>query len=111
MMGADITWKGKDGKEFYFRDSYNASNLAWIIGLSYWKSPATLRGRKDFFKQMARITDKQIVEYVKKLHENPEQSHIKPDVAGWKRMFKGKRDEIVVNLKLIVGAKSVVWSV
>lgn len=41
-MGADLyiepefTETGKWDGEFYFRDSYNRSNLLWTVGMSWW---------------------------------------------------------------------------
>ena len=80
-MGADITFENGE----YFRDSYNDSNLAWVIGLSYWQDD----GHNDFMKQMANITDNQIIERVRKLYEK----RIDNDSGEWLvQMLKQKRD-------------------
>lgn len=57
-MGADITFS--DGS--YFRDSYNDSNLAWVVGLSYWQG----KQKNLFIKKLAAITDMQIISWVDK---------------------------------------------
>ena len=80
-MGADITFENGE----YFRDSYNDSSLAWVIGLSYWQDD----GHNDFMKQMANITDNQIIERVRKLYEK----RIDNDSGEWLvQMLKQKRD-------------------
>jgi hypothetical protein len=108
-MGADITfYKGEE--KYYFRDSYNKTNLAWVIDLSYWKT----KGKKNqikFFEKLADISDQQIESYVEKLHSDPKKNNIEPDLNGWVRMFKEARDEIKSNLELIRNCDKISWSV
>lgn len=42
-MGADL-YVEKTGR--YFRDSYNATNIWWVIGLSYWEVLRELEDKK-----------------------------------------------------------------
>jgi len=106
-MGADITfYKGK--KKFYFRDSYNPLNLAWVIGLSYWQVKRRKNNYIDFFKQLSEITDSQIEARVDFLF-NPKK--VEGSKKGWVKMFKEARQEIRDNLKIIIYADKVEWSV
>lgn len=47
---------------YYYRDSYNHTNLAWVKGLSYWilfhDDP------EEFLRQIANTTDEEIEKYV-----------------------------------------------
>lgn len=108
-MGADITFYCGN-REFYFRDSYNPTNLAWVINMSYWKCPNSLKAHKRFFEKLATITDYEIAKYVRKLHEDKE-SNIVPNVAGWTKGFTLKREKIRENLRFIKEADRVEWSV
>ena len=110
-MGADITfYKGK--KSFYFRDTYNNTNLAWVIGLSYWCCKNNKKFKIEFFEQLAKITDEQIKERVDDLHGNKtKEYHIVPDKKSWTKMFSNKRAEIHKNLKLIRSADRISWNV
>lgn len=107
-MGADITiYKG--GEEFYFRDSYNSTNLAWIIGLSYWQTKGNRKQEcREFFRQLMNISDGEIVKHVKKLMK-------KESVEGtpneWVEMFKEKREDIRKHWALIETCDRVSWSV
>jgi len=58
----------KKGKAYiyYWRDSYNRTNLAWVINLSYWKQFES--DPKEFLKKLSKITDKEIETYVKSLN-------------------------------------------
>ena len=95
-MGADIDFCFKDGTSAQFRDSYNNSNLAWVIGESYWGTAGTghksrlvrLSVWKKFFRKLAAITDQQIEDRLDKLVaegrlERP---------SEWREYFKKQRD-------------------
>jgi hypothetical protein len=117
-MGADITWIGAeqagDDEEFYFRDSYNGSNLAWVRGLSYWNAPETLEGRKALFESMALTTDEDIDAHIEKQMKKDEgngQKHDKESLAAWKKLLREKRDHLVANMPFIRKAIDVQWSV
>jgi len=112
-MGADITfYKGQDDN-FYFRDSYNHTNLAWVIGLSYWQ--VHKRGKKkyiDFFNKLAKITDEQIRDRVKCLFTEKRNEIANGEKEkDWIRMFKKKRDMIRKHLNLINKCDRVSWFV
>ena len=111
-MGADITWlvvmeqaklneyEGEEMMEgtWYFRDSYNDSNLAWIKKLSYWGSDIkTLPEKKEFFEKMANITNMEIRQRTRDLQ--------------LRTILMQKRDDIKRHLKFIKSARDVSWSV
>jgi hypothetical protein len=52
---------------FYYQDSYNKTNLASVIDLSYLKEfpEDNFVSRWSFFGKLAKITDKQIEDYAK----------------------------------------------
>lgn len=52
---------------FYYRDSFNKTNLASVINLSYSKEfpENNFVSRWSFFGKLAKITDKQIEDYAK----------------------------------------------
>jgi len=69
-MGANIyIYVSGAGEPFFFRDSYNPCNLAWVIGKSYWSDfpddPSDLKGRIGFLEALAEITDEQIENYLR----------------------------------------------
>ena len=112
-MGADITfYKGQD-ESYYFRDAYNLTNLAQVIGKSYWK--ISKKGKNDyikFFNELAKISDKQIKTKVK-FYFTKKRKEIAKDGGEeeWIKMFKEKRDDIKAHLDLINNADRVSWSV
>ena len=60
-MGADITLS-VNGRLEYYRDAYNHGNLAWVSGLSYWKT----KGNKAIFmKKLSQTTNQKIESYIK----------------------------------------------
>lgn len=115
-MGADVTFY-KGDESFYFRDSYNSTNLAWVIGLSYWKdggkeSSKSLIRRKEFFRRLGRITDEQIKIRVNNLYSDLSCNiNRKENPKEWIKMFKDKRADIRKHIKLINNAERVEWSV
>lgn len=111
-MGADITFY-KGDNNFYFRDSYNETNLGWVIGLSYWSpDKRTKESRKAFFAKLIEITDKQIEERVKKLYADPNSNIDKTEAsASWETMFKEARESLRKHKDLIENADRISWSV
>lgn len=109
-MGADITFD--DGKrEFYFRDSYNLSNLAWILGLSYWEDGGdTVKEHIAFFEKLSLIKDKQIKDYVHMLFTT-KKDEIGGTEKGWIKIFQEKRNDIQAHMSIIHKAVHVEWSV
>ena len=88
--GADIYFKNGD----YYRDSYNNTNLAWIIGEHYWNC----KNRARLMKKLANITDKQIRDYIA---TKIRKAFILEDVKftpkkrkEWEAMFMGKRNQL-----------------
>ena len=83
-MGADIwiytkkepNFDGIDSKivekepngSYYYRDSYNVTNLAWVIDLSYWESFE--KSPIKFLKKLTKITDEQIEKAVRENIKN-----------------------------------------
>ncbi len=83
-MGADIwiytkkepNFDGIDSKivekepngSYYYRDSYNVTNLAWVIDLSYLKSFE--KSPTKFLKKLTKITDEQIEKAVRENIKN-----------------------------------------
>ena len=109
-MGANIKFiKGK--KEFYFRDSYNLTNLAWVIGLSYWETKKPKENYKLFFNKLAKITDSQITNRVKLIFETEKGIQKNETQEGWIAVLKEKRDLIKANLEIINKATKIEWSV
>jgi len=96
-MGADIYIKTKRklppkydkylcGEEYYFRDSYNLTNLAWVIKLSYWND--FVKNPVEFLKRLANISDEQIEKYVESKNlSNDEKNELI-------EILKSKRDYI-----------------
>mgnify|MGYP001606332948 CR=1 FL=1 len=39
-MGADLYIEGVADDDVHFRDTYNASNVLWTLGLSWWQMVA-----------------------------------------------------------------------
>ena len=117
-MGADVTWIDTErNNTYYFRDSYNDSNLAHVIGLSYWTNgdvyelnivpvddTVELEIRKDMFRKMAKITDSQIRQFARNKCTG---ERLKELIA----FFKSKRDDIKKHMKMIEAADDVLWSV
>lgn len=108
-MGADITFY-KDGEEvFYFRDAYNDFNLAWINYLSYWRTAdlmdkypdMRLNLAKAFFLHLSDVKNEEIKRYVKE--KNLTKEH--------EKVLMEKRDMIKNNIKAILDANKVYWSV
>ncbi len=73
---------------YYFRDSYNWSNLAWIKDLSYWRD--FVEDPLEFLQELASITDEEIEKYVNKTFKDESDK----EKESWIRYFKGKRDYI-----------------
>lgn len=113
-MGADITFYDKKGKSYYFRDSYNMSNLAWVVDLSYWgigdiitHDDIEMDGKKkEMFVEISKITDKQIENHVKNLKECPDK-----DKVALIKLLKDKRDDLIAHIDIIKNAVSIGWSV
>ena len=109
-MGADITFsRGKES--FYFRDAYNSTNLAWIVGLSYWQDGKTKKQRIEFFEKLAELSDEQLKAKVDEFHRDPKACNIEPDRERWLKMFKEKRNDVRKHLPFIRRATRIVWSV
>lgn len=110
-MGADLSFY-KDDIEFYFRDSYNETNLAWIADLSYWSGPQKKKGQIKFMKKLADITDEKIKDHVHKLFAGKKNNIAKGETEeDWIKMFKEKRDDVKKNLSIIETADKIVWSI
>jgi hypothetical protein len=127
-MGADITFEDEKGETlYYFRDSYNDTNLAHVIGFSYWSgSPKIIlkdnkiARYKEFIIELSKITDKQIEEYYKKNFDDKKViawMNIKEQAIKIKtkrkliKCLKDKRDDIKKNIDNITKATNVCWSV
>ena len=98
-MGADL-FVEKTGR--YFRDSYNPTNIWWVIGMSYWEVLHDLEDKKlmddgivkcDGVKYIVGelekkpLTDKLIDEHISKYEDVLE----KPvDRDDWRRYFERK---------------------
>jgi len=89
-MGADITFENGD----YYRDSYNDSNLAWIVGESYW----SCRNRNKMMEKLACIPDKLIAMYVgskiKQSYLCEGKKFTAKDRAQWMKCFTDKRNQL-----------------
>lgn len=62
---------------YYFRDSYNRTNLASVLGLSYrkeYQKSGNLISKISFFRKMANITDRQIETFARD-ENNPGCNH------------------------------------
>lgn len=91
-MGADIYFRNGE----YFRDSYNLSNLAWVIGESYWNNARkTKADQNKFMEKLANITDEQIEKYVKtKVRKEIKSGIADESESDWEKMFKEKRNQL-----------------
>ena len=91
-MGADIEFENGET----YRDSYNNSNLAWVIAESYWNCQKEKQDRNEFMKKLALITDVQINRYVYDTLSKRAELEMPPnksfDFDGWIKMFQEKRD-------------------
>jgi hypothetical protein len=111
-MGADIEFNCGE----CFRDSYNDTNLAWVIGESYWGCSRKSADQNKMMAKLANITDEQIKKYVdiktrKSFGDNNWEFTAKKQ-KEYENMFKGKRDFLKKLLdanKLKVGKDG--WSV
>lgn len=111
-MGADVSFS--DGKRtFSFRDSYNNTNLACSICLSYWRYHKKPNAEKiKFFERMAEITNDQLETWVNRIFEEKRDEIREGETEKqWLKMFIGKRNSIRENLDIIRNAKRIVWCV
>jgi len=112
----------------YFRDSYNATNVMWLLDFSYWKSPEVFGW--DFHKNgnMSTRGAKQFLEY---LNENKESfqsrleslgdylverhAHVgegEDSVEGWAKYFEEKYERLGKFLQTAIDIhSSIIWSV
>jgi hypothetical protein len=94
-MGADIYFKNGD----YYRDSYNLSNLAWVIDFSYFDHGGTKKAQNAMMKKLALITDDQIKEHIKTRlrteYAKPRSKDAEPfNEKEWFMMFVQKRNQL-----------------
>lgn len=92
-MGADITFENGD----YYRDSYNDSNLAWIVGESYWACKNKAQ-RNEMMKKLAHIPDKLIIKYVDSKIKNSfklsGEKFTAKERKQWLKCFIDKRNQL-----------------
>ena len=133
-MGADLYIKNlprepqhtgfRDNIEVgYFRDSYNATNVLWKYGLSYWKDTKDLPTRGDAVtvkgvkKFLSMIEERQPVfdEFIKTLSsEWLKENHCADvdDVLGWKKYWVEESIKLKAFLNKAIELKSpVIFSV
>ena len=127
-MGADLyisTVYDRDEDAGYYRDSYNATNILWKLGLSWWKlyeeyklgdndSTMTPEQAKDFLGMVETrkpLLDKFLEEELS--IEWLEANHcVADDLDGWMELWTNKYDELVRFLNLSISEDSpIVWSV
>ena len=127
-MGADLyisTVYDRDEDAGYYRDSYNATNILWKLGLSWWKlyeeyklgdndSTMTPEQAKDFLGMVETrkpVLDKFLEEELS--IEWLEANHcVADDLNGWMELWTNKYDELVRFLNLSISEDSpIVWSV
>jgi len=120
-MGADL-WIEKTGR--YFRDSYNPTNIWWVIGMSYWAEIEELdkkrwlddgilkpKGVKYIYGKLQerRLTDELIRKHIEKnkdMLEDPE------NYEEWSKYFRKKHREMMLFWKEAVEQESsIVFSV
>lgn len=66
-MAAEIKFKSRNGRElFSFHDGYDGNCLARVAGIHY-VDVRKLGGATKFFLRLAKITDKQIKQYVQRI--------------------------------------------
>ena len=96
----------------YYRDAYNNSNLMWLIGFSYWKSPETLGWR---FRKDGRLSVKGTKQFLAYLEENDGELRNKITALGdpeEREFFYKKIDRLKFFLqKCIEMGSAVCWSV
>lgn len=98
----------------YFRDSYNATSLFWLLGLSWWDNDFISDGKMKV-RGMTRlravldehpITDALMLEWADK---NAGDATIEPtgdnSLAGWKAMFTHKREKLIALLDEAIALK------
>jgi len=104
-MGANL-WIEKTGR--YFRDSYNPTNIWWVIGMSYWAELEELdkkrwldndgilkpEGVKYIYGKLQEreLTDELIREHIEK-HENRLEDP--GNYEEWSRYFKRRYREMM----------------
>lgn len=82
-------------EEGYYRDSYNLSNLLWVLGSDYWQTFATLLDKKSYM-QVPKIEG--FINWLE-AHKVPDlETFMKERLAGdskdgWERWFKEEKPE------------------
>jgi len=115
----------------YFRDSYNATNVMWVIDFSYWHSP------KEFgwdFHKNGKLSAKGAAQFLEYLNENRgkfldrlgsgwglenylKERHARVDkgedsVEGWANYFEEKYERLRKFLQTAIDIhSSIVWSI
>ncbi len=112
----------------YYRDSYNATNVMWLLGFSYWGSPETLGW--DFHKN-GNMSTKGAMQFLEYLNGNREKFFDRLDslepyltkqharvgegensVEGWANYFEEKYERLKKFLQTAIDIhSSIVWSV
>ena len=113
----------------YYRDSYNATNLMWLVGFSYWSPPDEFKFLKGN-GNLSRKGVKAFIEFINNKEEefndmlNPkilklylESKHAKVDddentPIEWSKFFTAKRERLLKFLQTADEHKSTIqWSV
>ena len=128
-MGADLyisTAYDRDEDAGYYRDSYNATNILWKLGLSWWKlygeyklgdndSTMTPEQAKDFLGMVETrkpVLDKFLEEELSIEWLEANHCVADDDLNGWMELWTNKYDELVRFLNLSISEDSpIVWSV
>ncbi len=106
-MGADLyltikSKPGKKAKEYYYRDSYNETNLLWQFKKDYW----------DWFRKFMNKNDEIVPRQIQKMLDELEDAHecwetdLKPLLQPkWQRYFEKHYGELIVMLKTAIKNK------
>ena len=116
--------KARDNQISYFRDSYNGTNLMWLIQFSYWKTPESLGWK---FTKDGNLSIKGVKSFQKYLKDNEskldnaidsltedwcESNHCDKGIGGWKTYFKEKKKRLYAFVdKAVVLHSTIRWSV
>lgn len=108
-------------EEGYFRDSYNATNLLWKMGMSWWNSEIerlledgqmTPEGAEKFLKTVEEGEKTRLIPYLKSKEFEKKFGDGEETLDEWRRYFKNKAAELKAFLKLAIKEKkNIRWSV
>mgnify|MGYP001559045228 FL=1 len=112
-MGADLYIEGVAGDDGYFRDAYNAGNVLWTLGLSWWQdvnpmldSEGKLTGDKlEKFRDMVANAEQRYPTKSELVVRGGKIDTGSNTVVSWHKYFANKRQELLDYLNRAVEMK------